>query len=628
MGAVIVAGRYVPRPPEDNIWNTPGNRGISENYLPVGGGFPFKNKRWAFNLDDATVWYRNGSSFSALRIPPPPVLPFSNNYWQIKGHDAPVWAFWKYQQSGSPLLYISAAAAAPFTPSSWSFKGTDYPSWNFWKYQQSGGTLQMPVGGGFPFVPTTWSFKSDDNSFWNFWKYQQSGVNSAIQLVGGGFPFVNKRWAFDHQVEPTWQNASVPVPPVLGLVGGNYPFKPTFWKQNADDAGVWSNKSFGPSLVLELASNLPVSKPPYWEYNNDDGPVWSGGPRNVGRVIDFALVTPLTPKRWAFDYDQQREWVGQPFPAFNLLTQTLQLFAPATLRPFAVGDEPSTWAGNRAQVNNLLLAGQVVVAPFAPSRWKFDNDDGSVWNAKSSPIPASYLPVGGGFPFVPVRWRNNNDDASLWTVKSAPIAPVQALVNGNNPIRPAFWGYNNDDAGTWRGFPANVSIVQQLVIATPLTPTRWTRDYDQSAFWSGAPTNVPITITQPLPPVEPVVNRSNSDGGKTKGGWRKLYRQRVLNWEFLEEQRRLEEEASEAKAKAIKAKAKLKKIKKAAARAEHPIGGAAEVRLEAALFAVEQAKFKAQDAAAALEAHLRAEVDADDEEVMEILAILAMHDVL
>src|SRR5262245_51198098 len=45
MGAVIIATRYVPRPPDDNVWNfwaTNRFLGIGTIRMPVGGGFPFK----------------------------------------------------------------------------------------------------------------------------------------------------------------------------------------------------------------------------------------------------------------------------------------------------------------------------------------------------------------------------------------------------------------------------------------------------------------------------------------------------------------------------------------------------------------------------------------------------------
>lgn len=503
MGAVIVANRYVPRPPQDTVWDRPPSRSIPENFLPVGGGFPFKNRRFAFNYNDAAVWYRNGSSFSALRLPvAAAAAPFTPNGWAFKGSETPALDFWKYQQSGVNSALGLVGGNFPFVPATWSFKGVDQPVWNFWKYQQSGGNnLLLVAAAPAPFVPSAWLFKGTDYPAHDFWKYQQSGVNSVLGLVGGNFPFVNDRWALDHQTEPVWQNASVPVPPVNRLVGGNFPFVPHFWTAY-DEAPVFYGHSF--SVPQQL---LPAIAP-----------------------------APFVPSRWDFDHVPTPEWVGKSWPSTWVLDQSFQLFAPATVKPYPVGDEPGIWSGTRNQVNNRLLS-QVVVAPFTPpvwrhyydeaptwyarstavsevylptlvtpltpSRWKFDNDDGAVWFTKPGSINDVFMPQGGNFPFVPVRWRFDNNDASLWTVQSFAKPDVQGLVNGNNPIRPTFWGYNNDDASTWRGYPANVSIVQQLVVAAPLLPHAWLQDYDQPAFWVGSPTDVPITITQPLPPVVP-----------------------------------------------------------------------------------------------------------------------------
>ena len=125
-----------------------------------------------------------------------------------------------------------------------------------------------------------------------------------------------------------------------------------------------------------------------------------------------------------------------------------------------------------------------------------------------------------------------------------------------------------------------------------------------TAFAAGAFQNNAFQIDDAvIPPV-------GADGG---GGGKHLkahYRARVARYQaFLEEEKRLQEEASGAKAKAVKAKAKLKKLKKKPA--------VSEFRIDAALLAAEEARAEAQATAAALEAHRnKIDIEDDDEEVL------------
>src|ERR1700741_3183318 len=90
MGAVVIAARYVPRPPVDNIWDGR-PQGIQTIRMPVGGGFPFKPRFWQANYDDAAYWVNES-------VPVPPVqrlvgggFPFKPNFYRFGWDDASFW---------------------------------------------------------------------------------------------------------------------------------------------------------------------------------------------------------------------------------------------------------------------------------------------------------------------------------------------------------------------------------------------------------------------------------------------------------------------------------------------------------------------------------------------------------
>lgn len=388
------------------------------------------------------------------------------------------------------------------------------------------------------------------------WGVESQPANLVLPRNGGNFPFVPTRWRFDHQdPDPGFVVESYPVARVQSLVGGNFPFKPNFWKQNFDDASFWQNESFGPSLVLELASNLPIGHSPRWKYDNNDPGVWSGSPTNVNPVLYLSIVAPFVPPRWKFDHDQNAYWVNESQPVSAPLLQQLLNNVPFKPPYWRYNnDDPGNWLARSTGVNRVIDLS--LVNPLVPFRWRYDNDDSTTWFSKPGAIPASKMPVGGGYPFLPVAWRFNYDDASLWTVESFPKPPVQGLVGGGYPIKPSFWQYNNDDPGTWNGAPVNVSIVQNIVIGTPLVPQRWKLDNDDPAVWWGAPINVPITITQPGPPVPHVIGGVGLVGRSGKRWWEELedeYRERYpelrppsASKKAVKARKKVKEEVSEA----------------------------------------------------------------------------------
>lgn len=282
----------------------------------------------------------------------------------------------------------------------------------------------------------------------NIWNSRPRGITTLQMPVGGGLPpFVSVRWQFDYYDAPVWRGESKAVPAVGSLVGGNYPFKPRKWQLDYQEQdSLWFSSSFKEPLTL----TLPTAQ------------------------------SPFTSSKWKFDLDYHREWSGSSGSAFELLSQTLQLYSPAVVRPFPSGDDGDKWSGNRQQINNLLLNAAVVTSPFAPKQWLFDYSQLPEWASRPVGISVTNMPVGGGYPFK-ADWKVN---------------------------------YRLDDPPTWRGAPSNVSIVQQIVVATPLIPHRWAFNNDDPSFWTGSPANLSVLITQPLPPptnpeIHPVYHFAN-----------------------------------------------------------------------------------------------------------------------
>lgn len=300
--------------------------------------------------------------------------------------------------------------------------------------------------------------------------------------------------------ETTWDANLKGIGTLRMPVGGGFPFKPKFFGSSYNDQGLWYGQSFDVPLTITL--------PPTVASN------------------------PFAPKRWSFNDLDTPSWAGPVSSAFDTLTQTLQLYAPAPARNYPYLPETAEWNGSKQRVNNLLLNAVVqaplvpsrwtfnyddaglwngkpsnvnrvidlaFVPPLAPSRWKLDYDDRAVWYTKPGNIPASKMPVGGGFPFQPDYWRYNFDDAGVWQKKSFGPSLVLELAS-NLPFVPRYWRFNTDEPPSWNGKPINVGIVQRLVIASPLLPQRWKYDFNDASVWSGHPLNVPVTITQPIAP--------------------------------------------------------------------------------------------------------------------------------
>lgn len=348
MGAVIIAGRYVPRPPEDNLWDAR-PKGIAPLRMPVGGGFPFVNKRASFNYDDATVWYRNSSSFAALRMPVGGGFPFKPAFWTANYDDASTW-----QNESVPTPPVSKLVGGnfPFVPKRWA---QDYDDASHWQRKP----FPVPpvrdlVGGNFPFVNRRFSFGLDDYAAWdkNRSTFPTLGLPATAGVIVAG------RYVPRPPTDELWTGKPTPVSPLYTITAAPLnPFLPKAWRFDYDQPREWVGQSgfafvaltttlqlFSPSIMRpfqsgeetrewsgnrQVVNNLLLNTvvlaapfvPRFWAYNNNDPGTWRGGPVNVGIVQQLVIASPLLPSRWKMDYDQAAFWSGAPSNVPITITQ-------------------------------------------------------------------------------------------------------------------------------------------------------------------------------------------------------------------------------------------------------------------------------------------------------------------
>lgn len=285
MGAVIIAGRFVPRPPIDDPWNK-----VSSPVPPVqrlvGGGFPFVPTRWRFNYDDAAVW-------TVESFPAAPVqkliggnYPFKPPYWKQHYNDAPVW-------SGAPRNVNRIIDIEP------------------------------------PVIPTRFRFGQDDSAYW----VNESAPISTplIQALANNVPFKPLRWRNDYDDASRWMVESFPVPKVQALVGGGYPFVPQRWKYHHYEYGAWNAKATGVNRVIDLAF-VPPFVPARWKIDYDDASVWNGRSIAVpGYFIPLATISgsftvteapdtmvfsgTVVVSNWVAAHEPSSTWAGENAPS-------------------------------------------------------------------------------------------------------------------------------------------------------------------------------------------------------------------------------------------------------------------------------------------------------------------------
>lgn len=230
MGAVVIAARYVPRPPDDVVWNwwaPPRNR---EAVLDlVGGNFPFEPN-----------WQRQQQFYND-----------QGNAWSGKPQAVP------------PIFRV--AVADPFKPV-WQRQQFYYNDqgngWQWWTPPRSRERALDLVGGNFPFKPFFWRYNYSDAG--REWYAEPRPVPLTLTLDPSAQPA---------PFTPQWQHQQLHyndqgnswqwwVPPrarerALDLVAGNYPFKPQFrlLQQIYFEPGIWSYKAkaASPQTILNLA---------------------------------------------------------------------------------------------------------------------------------------------------------------------------------------------------------------------------------------------------------------------------------------------------------------------------------------------------------------------------------------
>lgn len=391
MGAVIVASRYVPRPPEDNIWDAR-SRGVTSLSMPVGGGFPFVNKRWAFNNDDAAVWTVKSGTVAPVQSLVGGNLPFKSARWKYDYNDAPDWR-------GAPRnvnRVLDLGGVAPNIPSRWKFDYNDPAAWaarswaGLWILDQ---TLQL-------YVPSvTRQFPVDDPAVW---VGASRPVNNLLQSQVVAAPLTAPRWKYDSDESAVWYSKPGRTPSVQALVGGNYPFKPPYWKWNNDDSAVWSGGPRNVNRVIDLVTVSPVT-PSRWKFDNDDPSAWYSKP---GAIPDNYLPVgggfPFVPVRWKLDYDDAAVWTVKSFTAPKV--QALVNGGIPVKPPYWQynNDDPGIWVGRPSNVS--ILQQLVITTPLLPQRWKFDNDDAAVWRGAPANVPITITQPAPPIPVPTDQW--------------------------------------------------------------------------------------------------------------------------------------------------------------------------------------------------------------------------------
>lgn len=310
MGAVIVASRYVPRPPEDQLW-------VRKSFGPsllleLAGNLPFQPRRWKFDYSEPDFWLNRSAPIPLTLLP---------------------------------------IAAAPFAPRRWKFDHQDQnPGWVVESFPVP--KVQALFGGNFPFKPPYWKYNLDDPGVWS------GGPRNVNRVIDLAFvpPLIPSRWKYDNDDPAVWYSKPGAVPDNYLPVGGGFPFVPVRWRFNYDDASLWTVESFPvPKVQSLVGGNFPF-KPPYWKYNNDDSAVWVGKPTPVNRVQDLVSSTPFVPVRWRFDFNDASLWIGAKSNApSSPLLALLLANVPFKPRLWRDPQEFSVWRGAPRNVPLVLL---------------------------------------------------------------------------------------------------------------------------------------------------------------------------------------------------------------------------------------------------------------------------------
>lgn len=247
MGAVVVASRYVPRPPDSDVWSFWAPPRQRENVLNlVGGNFPFK-PRWHIleNYDDAAPWRFKSQPVPAV-FQLAVTAPFTPRYWKFDYADAAPWRF--APGPVNPVLRL-VNGNFPFTPRFWDYNYDDAAPWR---------AAPMPVNpvnrlvqGNAPIEPTFWKYHYNDQG--NVWTGKSTPPAAALQLVVTT-PFTPRFWRYDFDNAAVWRTVPRPVNPVIRLVNGNLPFTPRFaiFESGNDDRSLWTYRAKPTSLQLLL----------------------------------------------------------------------------------------------------------------------------------------------------------------------------------------------------------------------------------------------------------------------------------------------------------------------------------------------------------------------------------------
>lgn len=442
MGAVFVANRYVPRPPEDQFFTGLSKPPSLALRAALAANIPFRAKFWRANYDDAAIWRsRSGAVSLTLLLPPappssgPPAM--ATVYVPNPGRDD----LWLSASQDMPLN-LRSAAAAPFFPSwdglqsipadqvwtgepgsaTWILTTTTqlyagkqtqiipYDEVQGWTPRSTGISplLRQAAATPAPFVPM-WESAATVADPAN-WTGKSGGatwlLSNTLQIYVGGSTRI-----IPFEDTAPWVRTAPPANFLLLQTVVTAPFVPSTWDQHHQDVPAAQIPSRSMSSLLLPQPAIKPFVPALWDQNFDDAAVQNRGAA-VAPVLGLAGGNyPVVPSRWDIP-----------------------------------GDDASVLVWHPGNVGVTLR--QLLNAPLIPAAWRFGQDDATPAAISSTSIPASLRKLAAGSVVIPGRWKFDHNDASHQP-GGASAAPSRELMDAlalNVPFRPVYLMPGIDEA--------------------------------------------------------------------------------------------------------------------------------------------------------------------------------------
>jgi hypothetical protein len=526
MATVIRPPFFVPRPPDDNIWNAAPTRApvipflTKQKMFGAGGQVPAKQWHQLYDYDDASVWYAKPTKSNILQY-----LTFQKMFGVFGQVPATQWfsdfddnfSGWLFAFTNRNQSILTPTVSAPFKTRPPSFNYDDPPVWSggprqrqlIWqpflyyrlKYNYDDHTLWhfsyinqnqsilTPTAAANPFVPAIWNYRNDDAPAWSG-NPISSAIITPLLTAAGQVKSSQRRYDLDDvSAWSAWlnRNLSVTTPTVN-------PFVNVTWK-HSDDPTVWSNQ-----VNRNLLITTPAAKPfvnVAWS-NTDDFPSWQSAPSGLAPIVRYLTFQRMfgsggqvPTKQWRYDYDDASAW----FPWINKNLANATAIQP---KPFVVVtwsenyDEAAIWQPARYR-NLVAITPQP--APFL-ARARYNYDDWYTWQ------PAQYrnaaLAIQIASPFSTRVWNFVSDDLPRWQWQ-----PSSQAIQYSAPFRirnkaPVFYDEPVDWLGMHRASPATILVQAQPFL--PFTPSKrnWNYYFDDAVDWIGTHTAMPYAIWRAL----------------------------------------------------------------------------------------------------------------------------------